>query len=259
MAPAVGCCVAIHERVWERSDAGRSPSPPPAPRPWRPEGTYTLLAVIAGMYVLQQVVQAYQDARVHALLAGQGGFVPAVLYGGRPVTLADWLFVIHTDWPLRPWTLLTSTLSHDVGHFTHILFNGLFLFFFGPTVERLVGRTRFLTLFLLAGALSGIVQVHLSAALGDPRGALGASGALMMLFGLVMVVLPRQKILVYGIIPVPMWAAGIGYAALDVLGAFNPYSSVGNFAHLSGLALGMGYGMWQKQDWKRRGMRLTTT
>jgi membrane associated rhomboid family serine protease len=235
-APRMLRGVAIHERVWERA------APPPQPmRPARPVATYTLLGVMAGVYVLE------------LLLVSLGR---TVAYRGDRFDLAYWTFIINTDWAWRPWTLVTSTLAHDPSNFTHILFNGLFLFFFGPLVERIVGVRRYLILFFVAGAVSGVAQVHLAAALGPGGGALGASGALMALFGLVMVLLPKEKILIYGIVPVPMWAAGIGYALLDVLGVLNPYSRVGNFAHLSGMALGLAYGVQVKRDMKRRGLRL---
>lgn len=226
--------MAIHERVWERS-----PPPMAPPRPVRPIGTYGLLGTIAGVWVLE------------LLLLNQ-----PVSYGGGTVRATSYLFVIDVDWPFRPWTLVTSTLAHDPVNLTHLLFNGLFLFFFGPLVERIVGTKRYLLLFLVAGAVSGVAQVHLSRALGHGGGALGASGALMALFGVVMVLLPKERIFIYGIVPVPMWIAGILYAALDVLGVLNPYSPVGNIAHLSGMALGLGYGIYTKQDMRRRGLRL---
>ncbi|MCA1811522.1 MAG: rhomboid family intramembrane serine protease [Halobacteriales archaeon] len=227
--------MAIHERVWERA----APQAPP-PRPARPVGTYALLGTIVGVWVLELLLLPQP-------VSYAGGTTSATAYG----------FVINTDWPSRPWTLVTSTLAHDPRNISHLLFNGLFLFFFGPLVERIVGTRRYLVLFLVAGAVSGIAQVHLSAALGHGGGALGASGALMALFGVVMVLLPKERIFIYGIVPVPMWIAGILYAALDVLGVLNPYSPVGNIAHLSGMALGLGYGAYVKQDLKRRGLRLT--
>lgn len=228
------CGVAIHERVWERT-----PPAAPPPRPERPVGTYALLGTMAGVWVLE------------LLLLG----VPVPYRGGTTSAMA-YAFIIDTDWPFRPWTLLTSTLAHDPRGLSHLLFNGLFLFFFGPLVERILGLRRYLALFLVAGALSGVAQVHLSRALGHGGGALGASGALMALFGMVMVLLPRERIYVYGIVPVPMWVAGIGYAALDILGALNPYSPVGNVAHLAGMAAGLGYGAYVRQDMARRGLRL---
>jgi uncharacterized protein len=236
--------VAIHERVWERGDRGDRPlsrRAPPAEPEWRPVASWTLLGVMVGTWILQLLVAN----------SGRG-----VLYRGQGYHLHDFLFVIATDWLVRPWSLVTSTLAHSPGGIQHLLFNGIMLFFFGPIVERLLGRQRYVGLFLLGGAVAGVLQVTASAALGDPGGALGASGALMMLFGILMVVMPNEKILLWMVVPVPFWLAGILYAALDVLGALNPYSSVGNFAHLGGMALGLGYGIHLKREWKRRGVTL---
>lgn len=210
-------------------------------RPARPLATYALLGAMAGIYVLELVL-----GNVHA----------AVAYHGARFAPDYWTFVINTDWVWRPWTLVTSTMAHDPGNLAHLLFNGLFLFFFGPLVERILGPRRYLVLFFAAGAVSGVAQVHLAAAFSGGGGALGASGALMALFGVVMVLLPKERILIYGILPVPMWAAGVGYAVLDILGALNPSSGIGNFAHLSGMAIGLAYGVWVKQDMQSRGLRL---
>lgn len=154
------------------------------------------------------------------------------------------LWLIWTDWASRPWSLVTSTLSH--GGFSHLFFNGLMLFFFGPTLERLIGRRDFIILFFITGAAAGVLQVELSAEFGSNFPALGASGALMALFGTMAILWPNQKILVYGIIPIKFWIAAIGYAAIDVLGAFNPNDGIGNFAHLSGMVLGIAYGLGLK-------------
>lgn len=257
---ATGAGVAVHERVWERGDAGR-PEPrhgwTGVERPWRPEGSYALLGILAGVWILQQLELALVRGAVAQLEAGATSLpFGLALFRGELVALHTWTFVIDIDFLFRPWTLITSTVAHAFGGFSHILFNGLFLFFFGPTVERLVGTRRFLVLFFVGGALSGVLQVVLAASFSNGGGALGASGALMLLFGILMVILPNEKLLVYGIVPVPFWLAGIGYAAMDVLGVFNPASTVGNFAHLAGMALGLAYGIWQKAAWRRSGVRL---
>lgn len=207
---------------------------------WRPQATYGLLAAMGAVYVLEL----------------------AVLSRSEP--LFEAVFVIGTDWPVRPWSLVTSTLSH--GSVQHLLMNGLFLYFLGPAVERIVGggrrgAVRFVLLFLAGGATSGVAQVHLEAAVsGGDAGALGASGALMMILGILVVLAPRQKVwLLFPPVPLPLWGIGLGYALLDVLGAFNPADGVGNFAHLSGVALGLGYGWWLKGDLRRRGLRLVQT
>lgn len=209
---------------------------------------------MAGVYVLQQVVQ---QAALHGPL-GQ-----AFLWHGNVQFWPPFLFVINTDWMWRPWTLVTSTMSHSFGDIQHLVFNGLFLYFFGPAVERIVGARRFLLLFFAAGAVAGVAQVHTGAwmetghplAYGPFGGALGASGALMALFGVLMVLTPNQKVGLMMILPVPLWVAGILYAALDVLGVFAP-SQVGHFAHLSGMALGLGYGWVLRERMRKRGLRL---
>ncbi|MES2153545.1 MAG: rhomboid family intramembrane serine protease [bacterium] len=226
---------------------------------WRPVATYTLLGTMAGVYVLQLLT-------VDAAGSNTWGLGRAFLWHGLPHHVPDFLFIINTDWMWRPWTLATSTLSHDFADANHLLFNGLFLFFFGPAVEHILGRLRYVVLFFVAGAASGVVQVHAVAfdASHDPLlfipngGALGASGALMALFGVLMVVTPMQKVSLFFVLPVPLWAAGIGYAALDLLGVVSPPAggNIGHFAHLSGMAIGLGYGAWVKADWKRRGLRL---
>ncbi len=206
----------MHERAWEQT--------------WHPKATYGLLAAIGGIFVLQLVT-----------------------LGISPLLHRE-IFTIQTDFWLRPWSLVTSTLSH--GGFYHLLFNGLFLFFFGPTLERIIGMKRFLVWFFVSGAVSGAAQVTITGILYGGGAALGASGALMMMFGTLMVLMPNEKILIWGIVPVPFWIAGIGYAALDVLGAFDPGNGIGNFAHLSGMAIGLALGYKTKKDMARRGMYL---
>jgi membrane associated rhomboid family serine protease len=207
-------------------------------RAWKPWATYGLLGVMVVVWFIE------------LWLANTDG-------GARYADYQKW-FVVDTDWPQRPWSPLTSTMAHSVSNLSHLLFNGLFLFFMGPTVERILGRGPFVALFLLGGALSGIVQVHFMAALGDAHGALGASGGLMVLMGLLMILTPHTRLLVYGIIPVRLWIAGVIYAVIDVLGVFNPESGIGHVAHLVGLALGLGSGVYYKQRLRARGLRIIT-
>ncbi|MGB1586956.1 MAG: rhomboid family intramembrane serine protease [Thermoplasmatota archaeon] len=223
--------MAIHERVWERDAPSQRMQMLPE---WRPLGTWTLLGIIGAVYILQQLVGTTLGAYAHWFLFGIGN-LPTELGNG---------------WWLRPWTLITSTLSHSPNNLTHILFNGLVLFFFGPILERILGLKRFLTWFFITGAVSGVLQILITGGL-----ALGASGALMFVFGCLAIIMPNEKVLFWGIIPMPFWAMGILYAFLDVVGAINPYSSVGNFAHLSGMAMGLWYGWKLKQNARQPGLK----
>lgn len=230
----LGRAVATHDRVWERGpDPRRAFGAQPI---WQPRGTYWLLGIMVGVLVLEYIV------------AGMGN-VSVRLPGGVQMDLFFALFTITPLWYLHPWTVVTSTLSHSITDLFHILFNGLILFFFGPILERLVGTRRFVTLFLLAGAVSGILQVTI-----DPGPALGASGAIMMVFGTLVVLMPKEKLLIYGIIPMPFWLAGVLYVLYDLAGALFLNDGIGHFAHLSGMALGL----WLGWDLLQRSRRRTT-
>ena len=101
------------------------------------------------------------------------------------------------------WTIFTSMFMHAGG--LHLFVNMFSLFFLGSLCERIVGRKRFLWLYLVSGIFGGLAFV-LFAYLGGffPKGdflfgglddfAVGASGALFGLLGLLAVLIPRQKV-----------------------------------------------------------------
>lgn len=95
------------------------------------------------------------------------------------------------------WQLLTSGFTHV--QLLHIAFNMLALYFLGPTLESVLGRTRFLAVYLVS-LLGGSAAVMLLAA---PNGqTIGASGAIFGLFGALLVVALKvrgqvQQILVW--------------------------------------------------------------
>jgi membrane associated rhomboid family serine protease len=80
--------------------------------------------------------------------------------------------------------LLTSAFLHEPGLSgfgpAHIIFNMWALILVGPALERMLGRVRFLAVYLLS-ALGGSVLFYFFAAPAQP--ALGASGAIFGLFG----------------------------------------------------------------------------
>lgn len=81
------------------------------------------------------------------------------------------------------WQMVTSMFTHV--EIMHIAFNLLALWFLGPQLEQLMGRARFLVIYLVSG-LTGSAVVYL---LSDPGGqTLGASGAIFGLMGALLVV-----------------------------------------------------------------------
>ena len=138
----------------------------------------------------------------------------------------------------RPWTVLTSIFLH--GGLWHILVNMYMLYFFGSSVYRLVGRGRFLAVYFGGGIMGSILYIILASPFSL---AVGASGAVFALGGVLAVMTPKTKVFIFPI-PVPffLWIAVIG--GFLVL-SFAP--SIAWQAHLGGLLLGLGAGYYFKK------------
>lgn len=81
------------------------------------------------------------------------------------------------------WQLLTTVFTHVEP--LHLGFNMVALYFLGPVLENVLGRVRFLALYLVSG-LAGSAAVML---LSEPQGqTVGASGAIFGLMGALAVV-----------------------------------------------------------------------
>jgi uncharacterized protein len=139
----------------------------------------------------------------------------------------------------RPWMLLTHMFLH--GSPNHIFFNMFALIMFGPILEQKIGARRFLTIYLLSGLVAGFISSFFYTK------ALGASGAIMGMLGALIILIPNLRLLFFFVIPMPLWFAGLLWAALDTFGIFFP-SGVGNIAHLAGLGFGILCGLYLKKQ-----------
>lgn len=90
------------------------------------------------------------------------------------------------------WTLLTSMFSHLM--FFHIFANMFSLFFIGNFLERIIGRKRFFSIYLISGIVGGIFFVFSGLLFNDNTSGVGASGAIFGLIGILAVLVPRSKI-----------------------------------------------------------------
>ncbi|MDD5193980.1 MAG: rhomboid family intramembrane serine protease [Candidatus Nanoarchaeia archaeon] len=101
------------------------------------------------------------------------------------------------------WTLLTSMFMH--GGLAHLLFNMISLFFIGNFIEKIIGRRRFFWFYLISGILAGLFYVTLSYFFGvgylgeklfvNPNiFAVGASGAIFALLGLLALLTPFNRV-----------------------------------------------------------------
>ncbi len=84
------------------------------------------------------------------------------------------------------WQLVTSMFAHV--EIWHIGFNMLVLYFLGPQLEAVLGRLRYLALYVVSG-LAGSVCVYWFSAEGSST--LGASGAIFGLMGALLVVVHK--------------------------------------------------------------------
>ncbi|MGE0526419.1 MAG: rhomboid family intramembrane serine protease [Bdellovibrionales bacterium] len=145
----------------------------------------------------------------------------------------------------RYWVLLTSVFSHNA--LFHILLNMFVLNSFGSLLEAVLGRGSFLRFYLVAGVISSFCHAFVSAyLLGAPDlPAVGASGAVSGLVLVFAMIFPREKILVFGLIPVPALFGALAFIGLDIWGLVMQAEGgglpIGHGAHLGGAFTGVFY------------------
>jgi len=133
--------------------------------------TKVLIALNVVVFLLIQLTGEVASPLLSRLaMVGQVGFIEGI---GATGGVADGAV----------WRLLTSVFVH-VG-LLHLAFNMVALWLFGPTLESLLGRLRFVVLYLLCG-LAGSVAVYV---LAHPlTSTVGASGAVFGLLGAMLVI-----------------------------------------------------------------------
>lgn len=134
----------------------------------------------------------------------------------------------------QPWRFLTSAFAH--GGSMHILLNMIALWQVGSGLERLLGRWRYLALYLLTALAGSVGYLLLSsppsslhpAGSSWSTGALGASGAVFGLFGAYLVLARRAGLDVRPMLGLLVVNALIGFA----------YPGIAWQAHLGGFVMG---------------------
>lgn len=150
----------------------------------------------------------------------------------------------------RLWTFLTSMFMH--GGFFHLFVNMLSLFFIGGLIEKLLGRKRYIWFYILSGLFAG--GLFILTELVDPSlPAVGASGALFGLVGLLMILTPNLRVYAMFIpIPIKMKYAAPGLLIVLWLISLVGKISIGNFAHLGGFVVGLIYGFYLRKKFPKK-------
>jgi uncharacterized protein len=150
------------------------------------------------------------------------------------------------------WTILTHMFIH--ANLTHLFVNMLSLAFIGSFVEKLIGKKRFLWLYFGGGLSAALLFIIVAAITKIDLGtlAVGASGAIFALGGILAILTPRLPVLVFFVIPMPMWGAMIFLLGIMWVLSVTLSIPIGNVAHLGGLLLGVGYGLYLKKQYPRK-------
>ncbi len=131
----------------------------------------------------------------------------------------------YAQYAFEPWRMLSSAFLHSPGFLLHIAFNLYALWLFGQALEPLLGRARYLMLYLVS-AIGGSVAVVLLSEPNQP--VLGASGAVFGLFGAFFIVQRQRGGEVRSIVVLIALNAVIGFI----------YPNISWQGHLGGLIAG---------------------
>jgi membrane associated rhomboid family serine protease len=193
--------------------------------------TYFLIGLCTGAFL-------WQLGHNERIILFTYGMIPAELFGiWRPPRIYQ---------VVPPWaTILTSMFLH--GGWLHLIGNMLYLWIFGNNVEDVLGRGRYLFLYLCCGVVAALVQAFSSPASHIPM--VGASGAIAGVLGAYLLLHPGANVrcfvwivIFFRIVNVPAWAMlGLWFAMQLVSGlsvaAGTP--GVAFWAHVGGFVTGL--------------------
>lgn len=116
---------------------------------------------------------------------------------------------------------------------SHLLNNMLVLYVIGEPLERVIGRIRFLIIYVIGGVGANIISMYLSGKKNSYPVSAGASGAIFALTGAMLLAVLANK----------GRAAGISLRQMVIMILFSVYlgatqRGVDNTAHVAGLVLG---------------------
>jgi len=207
----------------------------------------SLTPVVKGLIIANVCVYALQ-----VLSGGGRGVAMEQLFGLTPRLFLGRFCI---------WQIVTYMFLHSTRGLFHILFNMLFLYWFGPPVEAIFGSRRFLRFYFAGGIAAGLAYCLFSSKINVP--VIGASGAIMAVLVVFATYFPEQQILFFFIIPMKIRHFVLLIVAIDLFYSVQYVSNgVANVAHLGGAAFGFLYlrysSLWGglgdrlRQHWRRR-------
>lgn len=181
-----------------------------------------------------------------------------------PFNFSRW-FVLSDDFDtllFRPWTLITYGFLHY--DFFHILFNMLWLYWFGQFVLNFFNGKRLLTVYLLGALFGGLLFVlayNLFPVFAESKGYLiGASGAVTAIMIFIATYTPNTEFRIFTF-TIKLWHIAVFLFLLDLVRIPTSGNAGGLMAHVGGglfgyiyavqLAKGNDIGKWFENfmDW----------
>ena len=179
----------------------------------------TYLIIVANILVF---LTSLSDPESYNQLITTYGLVPAQIMGGKNLL-----------------SLITSMFLH--ADIIHLALNMLFLFVSGDAVERELGSSRFLALYLACGVIAGLFHSYLNSASVIP--AIGASGAIFGVLAAFAILFPFRWLLkLFGFIPIPLPAILFVFITILIETAYvssGVVESVAHTAHVGGFLAGV--------------------
>ena len=134
--------------------------------------------------------------------------------------------------------MITSGFVH--ANITHLLFNMITLFFFGPILEQVIGPVSFLTLYFSGLIFSSLPSIYRHKD-NQQYATLGASGAVeAVLFGFI-VLFPFESLYLFLIpVPIPAILFGVLFIGYSIY-ASKQEGKINHEAHIAGALWGIIY------------------
>ncbi len=175
-------------------------------------------------------------------------------WGALSANLGDWRSLLQSP---RAATLITTIFLH--ASWTHLAGNMLFLMIFGLQTESAIRSLRFITLFIVGGALANLVAALLMA--GPSQVIVGASGAVSTIIGAYLGLFPRAHLGL--VLPLGLWLEFVRVPAALLIGLWAlmqllftfvgpSFGAVAWWTHLTGFVVGLITALFLRPGLSRR-------
>jgi len=157
----------------------------------------------------------------------------------------------------KPWTLFTTFFTHSLSDIFHIVFNMLFLYWFGRIISDFIGSKKLLSIYILGGIAGGVLYLLMYNFIPffierQPSGLVGASSSIYAIMVASATLLPdyELRLFIFGRIKL-VWLVSI-YVFVSYLGLIGSNAG-GEMAHIGGAILGYFYikQLQKGNDWSK--------